>query len=95
MQMKPIDILSLGPKREAVFRKTLGTWLVTVTPPEWSEFKASAVTLTNDQYTRYLDWNGGGKLIQDCLPDLSPSQREILMSGIGDEEFDSLRSEDD
>lgn len=84
--MRPIDMLGIGPKREAIQDDT--GWLVTVTPPEWSGFKASTLHLTEDQYIRYLDWTiRGVELIQDHLPDLSLAEQEILMSGIGDQEF--------
>jgi hypothetical protein len=34
-------------------------------------------------------------LIQDALPDLSPSQREVLMTGLDDSAFKNLVGEDD
>lgn len=79
--MKPIDMLGLGPKREAIQNKT--GWLVTVT----SGFGTNSVQLTEDQYIRYLDWHIRDGLIHNCLPDLSPAEREILITGIGDQNW--------
>lgn len=80
MKIKPI-------RRQAVAQED-GTWKVTVTPPRFTEFSPSSIILTNDQYCRYLQWQNGGVLIQNILHDLTPAQREILMTGIGPEEFD-------
>lgn len=84
--MKPIDLLGFGPKREAIQNEK--GWLVTVTPSEWSGFtESSSIQLTNDQYARYRQWLDNGSLIQHVLSELTMAQREILMSGIGDQEF--------
>lgn len=90
--MKPVDMLGLGPKREAT--QNDAGWVVKVTPPEWSGFDASSVQLTEDQYIRYLDWNIRGGLIHVCLSDLSAADREILMTGIGDKEFERFKEEE-
>lgn len=45
------------------------------------------VTLTRVQYARFKDWRGGRGMIQDMLPDLSVSEREMLMSGLDDASF--------
>jgi len=69
---------------------------VTVTPPAWSGTKGSSVILTLDQFRRMKDlWLNGHKMIQDALPDLSASDREILMTGIGPEEWDEMFKERD
>jgi len=86
--MKPIDRLGFGPKREAVFAD--GKWAVTVTPPEWSGFSASIIRLTEDQYARFEMWLKDGGLIQHMLPELSKEDREILISGIGPEDWETL-----
>jgi hypothetical protein len=88
------DMLGVSPKREAV-KQSDGTWLLTITPPAQTGFSASTIVLYRDQYYRYLEWRDGGKLIQDCLPELSAAQREILMTGIGPEEFDAEFADDD
>lgn len=91
---KPIDQTPFGPKRE-VEQQLDGSWKVTVSPPEFLGFKPSSIVLTADQYRRYLDWQNTGELIQVCLPELSPSQREILMTGLGDEDFHEVARDDE
>jgi hypothetical protein len=75
-----------------------GDWLVKVTPPEWSGFHESTIVLDADQFHRFKTWLHNGTLIQDALPDLSPSEREVLMTGIDacewDKEFDNDDGED-
>jgi hypothetical protein len=61
---------------------------VTVTPPPESGFRPSKVTLTPDQFRRFEKWLETGGQIQTALPDLSADDREILLSGIGPNEFD-------
>ena len=78
----------LQPKRETEVLSS-GDVIVTVTPPEWSGFKGSSITLTAKQYQRYQEWlNSKDVLIQHKLPELTPAQREILMSGISSEEWE-------
>lgn len=91
--MKPVDMLGFGPTRTAV--ATDNGWLVTVTPPEIVQLKGHTIRLSNDQYERYLSWHNGGGLIQDALPDLTGAQREILMTGIGDEDFHEIGYDQD
>jgi hypothetical protein len=45
------------------------------------------INMTQDQYD---NWLYGTDLIQDALPHLTDSEREFLMTGIIDEEWDSL-----
>ena len=92
--MKPIDMMKLGPQRTSV-RAADGIWTVTVTPPPWTTFAASTVRLTPDQHARYLTWLAGDALIQDALPDLSDAEREILITGIDDEQFSAAFGEDE
>ena len=92
--VKPIDALGLGPKREVM--KTAVGWRVRVTPPaSWSQFDASTIDLTDDQYQRFLHWLHDGGLIQELLPDLSADEREILMTGINPEQWETLRDDDE
>lgn len=82
-----IDQLGEGfaPTYKEVFDQNTGTWTVEVTPPKWSGLtKGASINLTADQYTRYRRWRETGAYV---LPELSPSQREILMSGMDDETF--------
>ena len=90
--MKPIDMLGWGPTREAIRSKE--GWLVTITPkPMWG-LPSVQIQLTDDQYIRYLDWQLRNCLIQDCLPDLSLADREILMTGIGPQQFSEMEDEE-
>lgn len=45
--------------------------------------------LDADAYGRWKD----GELIQFCFPKLKPAERELLISGVVDEEFDRLFEE--
>jgi hypothetical protein len=77
-----------GPTRSA--RQVQGGWLITVTPPKWSTFKPTSIMLNDAQKARYDKWLRTGCMIQDALPDLSPEQREVLISGISPEEWDRI-----
>jgi hypothetical protein len=79
--MKPIDLIGMGPKREAR-RNIGGGWIVTVTPPDVVGLPGNSLVLSEDQYQRYLEWHEGGCLIQEALPDLTSAQREVLMTGL-------------
>lgn len=81
-KMSVADKFGLGPKRE-VIRLANGNYKITVTPHEMSGIKATnSVELTPIQFQEYQNWQSGNDLIQNHLPELSPQQREILMSGI-------------
>jgi hypothetical protein len=43
--------------------------------------------LSADQSRRYQQWREGGGRIQDLLEDLSDEQREMLLSGLTDDNF--------
>jgi hypothetical protein len=90
--MNLADKLGFGPKRVVVTDGTL--YRVDVTPPAFMKLPTQSVLLDTDQYHRYQAWLAGAT-IQDVLPDLTPSQREILMSGIGDDDFNKLYPEDE
>ena len=45
-------------------------------------------------YTDFREWAQGMKLIQYAMPDLSDSQRELLMSGYTPAEWDAEWKED-
>lgn len=47
--------------------------------------------ITEDQYYAWV----GGKKIQDAMPNLSPDDREFLMTGATPEEWDALCSNDE
>jgi hypothetical protein len=47
-----------------------------------------------NQYKGYQAWLAG-ELIQNALPDLTAAQREILMTGIGNDEWSRMFREDE
>jgi len=89
--MKPVDILF--EVQRAVAQVDGGHWQVMVTPPRMMQLPTQIVTLTADQYRRYREWLNGSILIQDALPELSRATREILLTGIGEQEFDDITRE--
>ena len=96
--MSVADRAGMGPKREE--KQVEGGWEVYVTPHPmfWGGKKEPpkhCVKLTDEQFLKYKMWLGGDILIQNALPDLTASQREVLMSGLGDEEFNELAMEDE
>lgn len=91
--MRPIDRMGLGPTRTAV--TVDDGWIVTVTPPAATGLNGHSLRLSNDQYERYQAWfEVGTILIQHALPELSNEQREILMTGIGPEDYMKIYEED-
>lgn len=94
--MKPIDQLGFGPTRNVV-EDGEGGYLLMVTPPKLLGPKPTmTINLTTDQYHRYLLWRDTGVLIQNALPELSNSERELIMTGLSDQDFHNVaRSEED
>lgn len=76
-----------GPSRKFIVTDD-GNYLWTITPPAWSGFGPSTITLTHDQHERAINWITGKILIQDALPELSSEQREMLLSGISPREWE-------
>jgi hypothetical protein len=62
--------------------------VIYIRPPQFFNLPEVSVRLTIDQYRRYEKWRDGHGLIQVLLPDLSDSEREMLMTGLGDADFD-------
>lgn len=93
--IKPVDKLGFGPTREAVKVPEGSLWEIRVTAPAFMNTPTQRILLTSEQYERYLKWQEGPGLIQDCLPDLSDSEREILMTGLNDEDFDEAATSAD
>jgi hypothetical protein len=94
--MKPIDMMppSMRPQRSE--RRTTEGWEVRIKPPDFiGQREPVIVRLTEDQHTRMMKWLETGALIQDCLPDLSDSDREKLMTGLDDEQFAAASRSDD
>ena len=49
------------------------------------------IPVTQEEFDK---WNSG-MLIQEAMPNLSPDQREFILTGIVSEEWDSTLKEDD
>jgi hypothetical protein len=66
-------------------------YVVYVQPPLWMELPEVSVFLTPEQYERYMKWLINSQdMIQNLLPDLSDDEREMLISGIGSEDFQRI-----
>lgn len=73
-----------------------GSYRWTITPPAWSGFSQSIVILTEEQTNRALAWiDGRFRTIQEALPDLSADDREVILSGIGKDEWDAAYGDDE
>jgi hypothetical protein len=95
--MNVADRAGLGPKRE-LSKNEDETWTLKVSPPAWAGFDpdySSSIVLTEDQVKRFCEWQDTGILIQNAFPDLNASQREIILSGIGNNEFQNLADDED
>jgi hypothetical protein len=92
--MSLADKLGLGPNR-VLTELPDGTFRLTVTPPPYVELASNSIILTLDQVKRYKAWLERRVLIQDVLWDLTPSQREVIMSGLDDEAFKQAAGADD
>jgi hypothetical protein len=89
-----MDITGFTPSRRVVM--TPGGYTVYVKPPELvGSFPEVSVFLTKEQYERYLLWREGPLQIQEALPDLSPSEREMLMTGLGDKDFAKMARDEE
>jgi len=85
--MKPIErVPSFAPTRREEDNGD-GSWTVFIRPPAMFDLPEQSLRLTIDQYQRYLLWRKGNILIQEALPDLSPIEREILLTGLSNEDF--------
>ena len=82
-------MVKFGPTRRVERRN--GGWRVFVKPPSMvGDLPEQHVDLTSEQFARFIGWHEGGGMIQDLLPDLTASQREILISGLSDEDFEQF-----
>jgi hypothetical protein len=70
-------------------------FIVYVKPPAFVGTAEVRVFLTPDQYTRYKLWREGPLLIQEALFDLDDDKREMLMTGLGDEDFHRIAGDDE
>jgi hypothetical protein len=78
----------MKPRRRVV--KSEDGYTVFVQPPDMFKLPEVSVFLTPDQFDRYVRWQAGGDVIQNLLPDLTISEREMLMSGLSDLDFDRM-----
>jgi hypothetical protein len=53
------------------------------------------IEVTETQMERFENRHITGELIQEIFPDLSASDREFILTGITDEEWNNLFEEDD
>jgi hypothetical protein len=67
-----------------------GSWIVYIKAPKFMGTPEVQVKLTADQFKRYLTWKQGPRMIQEALPEMSASEREKLMSGLDDENFQRI-----
>jgi len=58
--------------------------------PLTGKVNSKELDVTIDQIDAWVN----GELIQDVMPHLSPADREFLMTGMLDDEFDSLFKEE-
>jgi len=82
-----IEILGFAPSRRVERHIDGKGYTVYVQPPAFMGLPEVCVTLTLDQYERYLRWRNRDMMIQDALPELSDSTREMLMTGLCNEDF--------
>jgi hypothetical protein len=64
--------------------------MITRMSPFTGTTRAREITVTQEQLDRWQ----AGELIQKVMPDLSASDREFIMTGITDEEWDQAFGED-
>jgi hypothetical protein len=91
------DKLGLGPKREIVDNKD-GTYTLKVSPPAYAGFEpgyCSEIVLSEEQVLKYEAWTNSHILIQDAFPELTATQREIILTGIADRDFKKLARDDE
>lgn len=69
----------------------LGFVVVTCTDTVMAQ--SAQVFLTYDQFERFKAWRSGAMLIQDALPDLADSEREIILTGMDDEAWNAMCDE--
>jgi hypothetical protein len=70
---------------------TNGTVDVTVSPLTGGPARTRTLPITREQWDAWQ----GGEYIQRAMPHLSASDREFLLSGMTDEDFEKMRDEDE
>lgn len=67
-----------------------GNYELTVRPPSLMELRGATLILTPDQFRRYQMWLDKEGLIQELLSDLTPAQREMILTGINEDEWKTM-----
>lgn len=65
--------------------------IITRTSPFTGESRSLDIPITEAQYDT---WRSGA-LIQNAMPHLTPGEREFILTGITDDEWDNLFAEED
>jgi len=68
--------------------------LITKQSPISKEFNSIDLNITQDQLDRITNRFNTKELIQNIVPDLTPGEREFLISGITEQEWDTLYGEE-
>ena len=68
------------------------TFKIAIKSPLSGKTNTMEINCTADQIRRY---NEGQEFIQDIFPELSPEEREFLISGITPEEWDEIFREEE
>ena len=72
--------------------------LITRISPFSGKEHTKEIPITEEQYAGItkgnFKWSVPGKLIQDAFPNLTPGQREFIMTGITEEEWDNEFKDD-
>lgn len=67
------------------------TFSVEISPHPAISTNRKTIELTRGEYERFCQWTNNKNLsIQDVFPEKSPSWRELLISGMDDNEYDNL-----
>lgn len=57
--------------------------------------REASMEFPDDMAVRIVRWQASGRKVQDEFPDLTPDQREFLLSGSTPEEWDELFKEEE
>jgi hypothetical protein len=93
VKMSIADLVGMGPAR-VLTKNPDGSFTLTVTPPYALGYRGASINLTADQANRYqYDYIGKNGLVQKVFPDLTPAQREVIVSGINEDEWEEFDEE--
>jgi len=60
---------------------------LTITPKPQFKAKPKTLYLTEGERLRFAEWYAGKLMIQDAFPDWPADKRELLLTGMDDDEF--------